>query len=145
MTSVTIRICSFHSLAVGEDMGLEHEIIFLTNKIHRLLCIPLHKTKHPHLLYCSTLMQFWKKLGKSFSVPLKVSSYNIHNSYNTGRFFAPLYFPPLYHSLHSCSETLIYQSHFARWRKALQIYLLETFLENKKSKCLHFIQQIHTL
>lgn len=76
--------------------------------------ILLHRTKHFHFLYCSTLIKFWKKLGKFSSVSFKVASYDTHKSYSR-RFFAPLVLLLKY--FYFCSETLFYQSHFDRSKK----------------------------
>lgn len=114
----------------------------LSLSTHALVAaILLYKAKHRHLLYCSTLIPFLKKLGKFSSIPLKVSSYD--PQLILGEIFCPLSFAP--QILSFMFRNTLLPILLCQIKKILQICLLETFLENKKSKCLHFTQHIHTL
>lgn len=137
----------FSSLAVRWDMGLEHRIIFLPNKIDKLLFIhkgwvslkynfikkrgkfslssicsilstegegnlfPKYKYSSGGFIRVNTatfsivvhLIQFWKKLGKFSSVPLKLSTV-LFATQRDWAVFCLLHFLLKY--FHFCSETL---------------------------------------
>lgn len=75
------RICStFSNAEEGYPDSLSTHVLVTPVLPCRIKCC--------YLLYCSMLKTFSKKLTKFSSVLLKVSSYDIHNGYIQGDFFA---------------------------------------------------------